>query len=184
MAFFCCWLLSAARYTFVFRPFLFPSWSYLLYNRADCTSECFLCFLPWKRPPPCLMTMAPRLRVSSSAWAMLCRALSYESSVAFTVIFFWITPRHDSSSAALRGGRTAGKDSDLTERSGLILHVIYFKMFQKFDWCIQLLFHQLVFSTTKYTAFMCSLLLFIECVILATAPKLAAAFVSAVKLEM
>lgn len=45
--------------------------------------------------------MAPWLRVSSSAWAMLWRALSYESSVASTFNFFWITPRHNSSSEEL-----------------------------------------------------------------------------------
>ncbi len=135
-------------------------------EQALCTCECFLRFLPWKRPP-CLMTMAPRLRVSSSAWAILWRALSYESSVALIVIFFWITPRHDSSSAALGGGggKRASTDSDLTELSGLVLHV---RLVELLYWCwcfggVQLIVYQLYCFTTRYTTSLCSLLFFPTC---------------------
>lgn len=46
--------------------------------------------------PPGLMTMALRLRVSSSTWAMLSLAFWYESSVAQTVILSWMPPKQSS----------------------------------------------------------------------------------------
>lgn len=166
-------------YRFVSRPVFFLSWSHVLYNRAVCRSHMWVffffflsvCFLPWKRPP-CLMTMAPRLRVSSSACAMLWRALSYESSVALTVIFFWITPRHDSSSAALGGGRRSSwrQRSDRAFRIPSICYLFQMSVCL-LCWCfsvqLDVCLNQPRDFAAKHTTPICSLTLCLPCVILA-----------------